>query len=132
MFLSREATLQFKMYVHQFVSDRQLLIGENMIIFGCYSTWRSNFCCRFILLKTIYSIKYFSVSLSAMQHEAFLFLEETLFHQFLVAKLLYKSKCLSKCPSTTFRGNVIFSAPNWDIAPIFLCADSTHEWASIL
>ncbi len=32
---------------------------------------------------------------------------------FLVAKLLYKSKCLSR-----LGGNVIFSAPNWDIAPI--------------
>ncbi len=31
---------------------------------------------------------------------------------FLVAKLLYKSKCPSVCPSTTFRGNMIFSAPN--------------------
>ncbi len=28
-------------------------------------------------------------------------------------------------------GNVIFSAPNWDIAPIFLCSDSPHKWASV-
>ena len=53
---------------------------------------------------------------------------------FLVAKLLYKSKCLSVCPSVRLSvcpfvrlsvcqprlgGNVIFSAPNWDIAPFF-------------
>ena len=38
---------------------------------------------------------------------------------FLVAELLYKSKCPSVCPPTTFRGKRDFSAPNWDIAPIF-------------
>ncbi len=42
----------------------------------------------------------------------------------LVAKLLYKSKCpsvrISVCQPRLV-GNVIFSAPNWDIAPIFLC-----------
>ena len=41
---------------------------------------------------------------------------------FLVAKLLYKSKCsslrISVC-QPRLGGNVIFSAPNWDIAPIF-------------
>ena len=41
---------------------------------------------------------------------------------FLVAKLLYKSKCpsvhLSVC-QPRLGGNVIFSAPDWDIAPIF-------------
>ena len=50
---------------------------------------------------------------------------------FLVAKLLYKSKCPSVC-QPRLGGNVIFSAPNWDIAPIFWCADSPHKWASIL
>ncbi len=37
-------------------------------------------------------------------------------NEFLVAKLLYKSKCTSICQP---RGNVIFSALNWDIAPFF-------------
>ena len=45
-------------------------------------------------------------------------------YDFLVAKLFHKSKCpsisMSVCPSG-LGGNVIFSAPNWDIAPIFLC-----------
>ncbi len=37
---------------------------------------------------------------------------------FLVANLLYRSKC----PSVSrLGGNVIFLAPNWDFAPIFLC-----------
>ncbi len=39
--------------------------------------------------------------------------------RFLVAKLLYKSKCSSVC-QPCLGGNVIFSAPNWYIAPIFL------------
>ena len=41
---------------------------------------------------------------------------------FLVAKLLYKSKCPSVCPyirQPRLGGNVIFSASNWDLAPIF-------------
>ncbi len=45
---------------------------------------------------------------------------------FLVAKLLYKSKCPSVCMYVCMAvclsglgGNVIFSAPNWDIVPIF-------------
>ena len=40
---------------------------------------------------------------------------------FLVAKLLYKSKCPSVCPLCQPRlgGNVMISAPNRDIAPIF-------------
>ncbi len=37
--------------------------------------------------------------------------------RFLVAKLLYKSKCPSVC-QPRLGGNVIFSAPNWDRAPI--------------
>ena len=37
------------------------------------------------------------------------------------AKLLYNYLCPS----------VIFSAPNWDIAPISFCVDSPHKWASI-
>ena len=44
---------------------------------------------------------------------------------FLVAKLLYKSKCPSVCMyvclSVRFRGKRDFLASNWDIAPIFLC-----------
>ena len=41
---------------------------------------------------------------------------------FLVAKLLYKYKWLSVCPSVRqprLWGNVIFSAPNWDRAQFF-------------
>ncbi len=38
---------------------------------------------------------------------------------FLVAKLLYKSKCPSVC-QPRLGGNVIFSAPNWDIAQILV------------
>ena len=41
-----------------------------------------------------------------------------LLQYFLVAKLLYKSKCPSVC-QPRLGGNVIFPAPNWDIAPIF-------------
>ena len=37
----------------------------------------------------------------------------------LVAKLLYKSECPSVC-QPRLGGNVIFSAPNWDIDQIFL------------
>ena len=58
---------------------------------------------------------------------------------FLITKLLYKIKCpsvclsdcMSVCPSG-LGGNVIFSAPNWNIARIIFCADSPHKWASIL
>ena len=59
----------------------------------------------------------------------------------LVAKLLYKYKRPSVCPSVypsvcpsvrqpRLGENVIFSAPNWD--KDFFCADPPHEWASIL
>ncbi len=65
----------------------------------------------------------------------------------LVAEIFYNSKCQSstyhlriklfykyKCPTfhqPRLGRNVIFSAPNWDIAPIF-CADSPHKWVNIL
>ncbi len=58
--------------------------------------------------------------------------------RFLVAKLLYNYLCPSVCPYVrpsvrhNLGGNVIFSAPNWDIAPISFCADSHHKWAAIL
>ncbi len=38
---------------------------------------------------------------------------------------------MAVCPSTTLGGNVIFSAPNWDIAPIF-CVDSPHKCSKSL
>ena len=40
------------------------------------------------------------------------------------------SVCMYVCMSG-LGGNVIFLAPNWDIAPISFCADSPHKWASI-
>ncbi len=63
----------------------------------------------------------------------------TICSRFLVAKLLYKSKypsvCMCVCKYVCLSGlggNVIFSASNWDIAPIYFCADSPYKWASIL
>ena len=69
---------------------------------------------------------------SVLKSEPFLY--ESLLHNalsgFLVAKLLYKYKCPSVCPyvrQPLLGGNVIFSAPDSDIAPISFCADSSHK-----
>ena len=81
----------------------------------------------------LFAFFYFSFYICLYVHIAY-YLKASLLKDvdiFLEAKILYKSKCSSVC-QPRLRENVIFSAPNWDIAPIFVCADSPHKWASIL
>ncbi len=62
-----------------------------------------------------------------------------IFHMSIYSVHIFSSKAtlwrqmsrLSVC-QPRLGGNVIFSAHNWEFAPIFCCTDSPHKWAYIL